>query len=60
MIQNQITTNTLSQETLNVKRITNTNEKIQVIIEVPESIHENIRQQKINRIYDILSSKVSQ
>lgn len=36
----------------------NTREEIKVKISVPEHIAESVKTQKINRIYDILSSEV--
>ena len=32
---------------------------IKVTVHVPEQLHERVRQQKVNRIYDILSSEKS-
>lgn len=34
--------------------------EIKVTVHIPERVHENVRQQKINRIYDILSPDISQ
>lgn len=36
----------------------NTKDKIKVKISVPEHISESVKMQKINRIYDILTSEV--
>ena len=33
--------------------------EIKVTVHVPEQLHERVRQQKINRIYDILNPKKS-
>lgn len=35
----------------------NTQEKIKIKISIPEHISESVKTQKINRIYDILSSE---
>lgn len=35
-------------------------EEIKVKIHIPEKIHDNIRKEKINRIYDILNPEISQ
>lgn len=37
-----------------------TKEKVMVTIHIPEAIAENLKQQKINRIYDILNPEISQ
>ncbi len=33
--------------------------KIRVTVHVPDHLHERVRQQKVNRIYDILNPKKS-
>ena len=33
--------------------------KIKLTIHIPENIQENVRQQKVNRIYDILNPEIS-
>ena len=36
-----------------------TRKKINVVIHIPPNLHEHIKQQKINRIYDLLNHKTS-
>lgn len=37
----------------------NTLNKIKLTVHIPENIQENVRQQKVNRIYDILNPEIS-
>lgn len=43
-------------ETVDIVKVDST-KKIPVAVHVPENVSENIRQQKINRIYDILKTE---
>ena len=40
-----------------MKKIKTTEVKINVTIHIPDKVSENIKQQKINRLYDILKPK---
>ena len=35
-------------------------DEIKVTVHIPKNVHENVRKQKINRIYDILHPEISQ
>ena len=41
-----------------MKKIMITENKVKVTIHIPDNISETIRQQKINRLYDILKPKI--
>lgn len=34
-------------------------DEIKVTVHIPENVHDNIRKEKINRIYDILNPEIS-
>ena len=60
MLQKRTPIEVLSQNTANSGLTYNTDGKIHVVISIPKDIHENVRQQKINRIYDILNPEIPQ
>ena len=41
-----------------MQRIMITENKVKVTIHIPDNISETVRQQKINRLYDILKPKI--
>ena len=41
-----------------MKKIMITENKVKVTIHIPDNISETVRQQKINRLYDILKPKI--
>lgn len=60
MLQKRTPIEVLSQNTANSRLTYNTDGKVKVVISIPKDIHENVRQQKINRIYDILNPEIPQ
>ena len=55
MTAKKTTNNIPSAKKITSNSIPDANVSIRVTVNIPENVRDNIRQQKINRIYDILS-----
>lgn len=60
MKQRISSSNTALPKYIHSPETTKTMGKVRVTIHVPEAVSENLKQQKINRIYDILNPEISQ
>lgn len=60
MKQNISSSNSTLPKYIHSPAITKTREKVRVTIHIPKTVADTLKQQKINRIYDILNPEIYQ